>query len=192
MGVPKFFRWISERYPLTSQCINDSSIPQFDNLYLDMNGIIHNCSHKDNDDVMTRISETQIFLNIFGYIDYLFTTIKPSSVFFLAVDGVAPRAKMNQQRSRRFRTAQEAENARKKAMQKGLELPKEPPFDSNCITPGTEFMTRLHDQLIYFINKKISEDKAWANCTVILSGHDVPGEGEHKIMEYFRFIILKI
>jgi 5'-3' exoribonuclease 1 len=185
MGVPKFFRWISERYPLTSQCITDANIPQFDNLYLDMNGIIHNCSHKDSDDVMTRISETQIFLNIFGYIDYLFSTIKPLKVFFLAVDGVAPRAKMNQQRSRRFRTAKEAQDARKKALEKGLELPKEPPFDSNCITPGTEFMTKLHDQLIYFINKKISEDKGWAQCNVILSGHDVPGEGEHKIMEYF-------
>jgi len=186
MGIPKFFRWISERYPLTSQCITDANIPQFDNLYLDMNGIIHNCSHKDSDDVMTRISETQIFLNIFGYIDYLFSKIKPLKVFFLAVDGVAPRAKMNQQRSRRFRTAKEAQEARSKALQKGLELPKDPPFDSNCITPGTEFMTRLHDQLIYFINKKISEDNAWSNCTVILSGHDVPGEGEHKIMEFIR------
>ena len=38
----------------------------------------------------------------------------------------------------------------------------------------------------YYINKKISEDSAWREITVILSGHDVPGEGEHKIMEYIR------
>ena len=142
-----------------------------------MNGIIHNCSHKNVDDVHFRITETDIFLAIFKYIDHVFTKIKPQKLFFLAVDGVAPRAKMNQQRARRFRTAKEAADARRKALAKGEELPKEPPFDSNCITPGTHFMVKLHEQLKYFINKKITEDAAWANVQVILSGHDVPGEG---------------
>lgn len=59
-------------------------------------------------------------------------------VMFLAVDGVAPRAKMNQQRSRRFRSAKEAEVNEKKARDRGEELPSEARFDSNCITPGTE------------------------------------------------------
>ena len=51
---------------------------------------------------------------------------------------------------------------------------------------GTEFMARLSEQLRYFVNKKISEDANWRDVTVVLSGHDVPGEGEHKIMEYIR------
>lgn len=54
----------------------------------------------------------------------------------MAVDGVAPRAKMNQQRSRRFRTAKEAREVREKAERKGEKLPDEKAFDSNCITPG--------------------------------------------------------
>ena len=54
----------------------------------------------------------------------------------MAVDGVAPRAKMNQQRSRRFRTAREAEELRERAERKGEKLPDEKAFDSNCITPG--------------------------------------------------------
>ena len=58
----------------------------------------------------------------------------------MAIDGVAPRAKMNQQRARRFRTAYEAEINLKKAIENGEEIPKEDPFDSNSITPGTEFM----------------------------------------------------
>ena len=47
-------------------------------------------------------------------------------------------------------------------------------------------MARLSEQLKYFVNKKITEDANWRTCEVVLSGHEVPGEGEHKIMEYIR------
>ena len=121
----------------------------------------------------------------------------------MAVDGVAPRAKMNQQRSRRFKTAKEAAEVREKALRNGEKLPDEKAFDSNCITPGkwtrasglhkelsnsagTEFMARLSNQLRYFVNKKITEDSNWRNIEVVLSGHETPGEGEHKVMEYIR------
>jgi 5'-3' exoribonuclease 1 len=186
MGVPKFFRWMSERYPAISQLIAENRIPEFDCLYLDMNGIIHNCTHKDSDSPSFRMTEDKMFIAIFNYVEHLFGKIKPQKLFFMAIDGVAPRAKMNQQRARRFRTALDAEKAREKALKEGLELPKEEPFDSNCITPGTEFMARLTQQLKYFIAKKVSEDVDWQGVEVVLSGHEVPGEGEHKIMEYIR------
>ncbi|KAI0091131.1 exonuclease II [Irpex rosettiformis] len=186
MGIPKFFRYISERYPLTSQLIQENKIPEFDNLYIDFNGIIHNCSHPNDGDAHFRMSEEQIFTSIFAYVDHLFSKIKPKKLFFMAVDGVAPRAKMNQQRSRRFRTAKEAKEVREKAESKGEKLPDEKAFDSNCITPGTVFMAKLSEQLRYFVNKKITEDANWRDVTVVLSGHEVPGEGEHKIMEYIR------
>lgn len=186
MGIPKFFRWMSERYPATSQLIAENRIPEFDCLYLDMNSIIHNCTHKDSDSPSFRMTEDKMFIAIFNYIEHLFGKIKPQRLFFLAIDGVAPRAKMNQQRARRFRTALDAEKALEKALKEGLELPKEEPFDSNCITPGTEFMAKLTQQLKYFIAKKVSEDVDWQGVEVVLSGHEVPGEGEHKIMEYIR------
>lgn len=47
-------------------------------------------------------------------------------------------------------------------------------------------MAKLSEQLKYFINKKITEDANWRDIEVVLSGHDVPGEGEHKIIEYIR------
>jgi 5'-3' exoribonuclease 1 len=103
-----------------------------------MNGIIHNCTHKDGgEDTTFRLSEEEMFVRIFNYIEHLFGKIKPKKLFFMAIDGVAPRAKMNQQRARRFRTALDAEKARDKAIRDGIELPKEEPFDSNCITPGS-------------------------------------------------------
>lgn len=186
MGVPKFFRWLSERYPAISTLIAESRIPEFDSLYLDMNGIIHNCTHSDSDSPTFRMTEDQMFIAIFNYIEHLFGKIKPKKLFYMAVDGVAPRAKMNQQRARRFRTALDAEKAKEKAIEQGMEMPKEDAFDSNCITPGTEFMQKLTQQLKYFINKKISEDTDWQGVEIVLSGHEVPGEGEHKIMEYIR------
>ncbi|XP_074599461.1 5'-3' exoribonuclease pacman [Brevipalpus obovatus] len=186
MGVPKLFRWLSERYPCLSQIVKDNEVPQFDNLYLDMNGIIHNCSHPCDDDVHFRLPEDQIIQDIFSYIECLFNIIKPKKIFFMAVDGVAPRAKMNQQRGRRFRSARDAMERERQATLRGEKLSDVPRFDSNCITPGTDFMVRLQKHLEYFVAYKISTDELWKDIKVILSGHEAPGEGEHKIMDFIR------
>lgn len=55
-------------------------------------------------------------------------------------------------------------------------------FDSNVITPGTEFMIEIDNFLRnqFNINKNILPNK------VIYSSHLVKGEGEHKIMEFYR------
>ena len=77
--------------------------------------------------------------------------------------------------------------ARAEAKRKGEDVPAEgEAFASNCITPGTSFMGRLNEHLRFFIRKKLAEDAAWRRPRIVLSGHDVPGEGEHKIMEYIR------
>lgn len=47
-------------------------------------------------------------------------------------------------------------------------------------------MAELSVHLQFFIRKKISEDSSWKGVNVIFSGHEVPGEGEHKIMSYIR------
>ena len=55
MGVPKFYRWLSERYPLINQDLQDRTlIPEFHCLYLDMNGIIHQNTH-GNDGVSKKV-----------------------------------------------------------------------------------------------------------------------------------------
>ncbi|CAF1231457.1 unnamed protein product [Adineta steineri] len=190
MGVPKFYRWVSERYPNISRVINDNQIPDFDNFYLDMNGIIHACSHVNEDNCETNVTEEEIFRNIFHYIDFLFRMIKPKKVFFMAVDGVAPRAKMNQQRARRFRAGRDRIKKLKTLAEKTGQTLKETishHFDTNAITPGTTFMANLDEQLKYFINVKLTTDPLWSGVDIHLSGHLTPGEGEHKIMEYIRY-----
>lgn len=183
MGVPRFYRWISERYPKINSIISELSLmPEFDNLYLDMNGIIHACSHGSvgDDEVCPMPDEKEMMEAIFGYVDRIVMEIvKPLKVLFIAVDGVAPRAKLNQQRSRRFGSSREAREARAGGERSSNE------FDSNCITPGTEFMTRIGDQLREFVRLRMKEG-AWGPIKVVFSGADFPGEGEHKIMQYIR------
>jgi len=195
MGVPKFYRWISERYPKINQVITDEALlPEFDHLYLDMNGIIHGCTHPNDLDVSDVLSERDMVLGIMHYLDRIITQIvKPKVSVYMAIDGVAPRAKLNQQRSRRFRSAKdlaEATKSKRIVPTDGSDVDAVDPysgaFDSNCITPGTEFLLRISECIQYFIRKKIKEDPLWRNLSVIFSGPEVPGEGEHKIMQHIR------
>lgn len=187
MGIPKFFRWMSTKYPGLHVSATQGQLPDVDNFYLDMNGIIHNCTHPCDGDVHFRLSEADMFDDIFNYVETLFRIIKPRDVLFLAVDGVAPRAKMNQQRGRRFRSAKEASDREEAAVRRGDILPSEQRFDSNCITPGTEFMIKLSKALRQFIERKLTTDREWQRVKVVLSGHETPGEGEHKIMDFIRY-----
>jgi 5'-3' exoribonuclease 1 len=116
--------------------------------------------------------------------------VKPRVSLYMAIDGVAPRAKLNQQRSRRFRSAKDMQDATKD-LKKDQQSSDDGStnggvFDSNCITPGTEFMAKVSETIKYFIRKKVKEDPLWRNLTIIFSGQEIPGEGEHKIMDHIR------
>lgn len=108
---------------------------------------------------------------------------------------------MNQQRSRRFRSAQEAKEKQKDKeelikllkQQNGGHLSAESTeavtkkaFDNNSITPGTPFMDILASSLRYWCQYKLNTDPGWAKLKVIISDATVPGEGEHKIMNFVR------
>lgn len=219
MGVPAMFRWLSQKYPkIISSVIEDmpkkigeETVPvdrtqpnpngeEFDNLYLDMNGIVHPCSHPE--DKPAPKTESDMMLAIFEYTDRVVGMVRPRKLLYLAVDGVAPRAKMNQQRSRRFRSAKEAKekddekaeflkmlNAQKASRGEditSLDQVVEKTWDSNAITPGTPFMFLLAESLQYWCAYKFTTDPSWANMKVIISDASVPGEGEHKIMNFIR------
>ncbi|KAI9898168.1 hypothetical protein N3K66_006528 [Trichothecium roseum] len=218
MGIPAAFRWLSSRYPkIISPVIEDQPITmddgtvipvdatrpnpngEMDNLYLDMNGIVHPCSHPE--DRPAPKDEEEMMLEVFRYTERVVNMVRPRKILMIAVDGVAPRAKMNQQRSRRFRSAQEAkeketdkqELIKLLKQQNGGTLPHEDDesiakkaFDSNSITPGTPFMDILALSLRYWCQYKLNTDPAWAKLKVIISDATVPGEGEHKIMNFVR------
>ncbi|RYG67184.1 hypothetical protein EON64_08025 [archaeon] len=97
-GIPKLFRWLTDLYPLIVDSVGEMLLKRgTDYFYLDMNGIIHSCTHANHDSLITT-SEQAMFDRIFAYTDRLYKLVRPRKQMFLAVDGVAPRAKMNQQR----------------------------------------------------------------------------------------------
>ncbi|KAI4194810.1 MAG: hypothetical protein LQ350_007553 [Teloschistes chrysophthalmus] len=215
---PALFRWLSKKYPkIISPVIEEQpgnvdgqEVPvdttqanpngeEFDNLYLDMNGIVHPCSHPE--DRPPPANEEEMMMAIFEYTDRVVNMVRPRKLLMIAVDGVAPRAKMNQQRSRRFRSAQEAKekDEDKEELLKMLKsqnggivaedtaaMMQKKTWDSNSITPGTPFMDILAASLRYWCAYKVNTDPAWEKTKVIISDATVPGEGEHKIMEFIR------
>ena len=160
-----------------------------------MNGIVHPCSHPENKPAPA--TEDEMMKEVFLYTERVVNMVRPRKLLMMAIDGVAPRAKMNQQRSRRFRSAKEAKE-KEDDRQKGIreleslghqvsdETKNKKAWDSNAITPGTPFMDLLAISLRYWVAKKMNEDKGWQNLQVIISDSSVPGEGEHKIMDFIR------
>ncbi|CDJ53466.1 5'-3' exonuclease, putative [Eimeria brunetti] len=160
---------------------------------------------------MLHANEDLMWQSVFAALDLVISTISPRKLLYLAADGVAPRAKMNQQRARRYRAAKSAREAAEaqarqlhamanvievtahRAGAQGTSGPNQAGggaevkgFDSNCISPGTEFMASFFRHLRFYCEKKFKEDARWRGLKVLLSGPDVPGEGEHKIMAYLR------
>ena len=84
-GVPKFFRWLTERYPLTKESISGTCSVDIDNLYLDMNGIIHNCTHAN--EARVNATEQEMIRKCFLYIERLVRIAKPRKTLFMAIDG---------------------------------------------------------------------------------------------------------
>ena len=97
----------------------------------------------------------------------------------ISADGVAPRAKMNQQRTRRFRKTKMNQSDIDSMSRMGLDYKEM--FNSDKISAGTEFMQKLSLAFKDFIEEKIKTDSQWMDLKVIFTGSEVPGEGEHKV-----------
>lgn len=195
MGIKHFFMWYKNNMKSTMHSfakhttLKDKNI-SIDNLLLDLNGNIHNSAQKIfkygnhappkrflsnkqlvvvNNNQQTR---NRLYQDVCHDIENLLKVVDPKKRLLLCIDGPAPLGKQNQQRQRRFRAASES---------KGGEV-----FDSNCITPGTTFMDELSIYIDSYIVKRKQESEKWQQIEVIFSDEKVPGEGEHKAVEFVR------
>ena len=180
MGIAKFYGWLrNKNYRGALQRF----VPQYVSSFsFDLNGLIHNVAQivyaygegenperkKLIEKMDPRTLEAE-FHHTFGTkLAEIIAAVAPQDTLILAVDGVAPQAKIAQQRQRRFRSAMDST---------GKSV-----FSSNSITPGTEFMKRLDS----YIQRWIIAAKNTLPTKIIYSSHMVPNEGEHKIFSVFR------
>jgi len=174
MGIPSYFSYIVKNHRNILKKYNNSF--KINNIYLDCNSIIYDCVHsieyKNNNVEFERKLLKEVCNKINSYIE----TIKPDKKVLIAFDGVAPVAKLEQQRNRRYKSwfqkeiIEEIYNDRKKS------------WDTTAITPGTNFMSNL----VSNVEKYFEETSKFNVDEIIIYASDVPGEGEHKIFDYIR------
>jgi 5'-3' exonuclease len=171
MGIPYYFYVITKSY----DGILLKSLPahlKCGHLMLDFNGLIHPSAQKYIKEIQSAETkqpkdiEKGIMTAIWKDTEVLIKMVNPELTVQIYIDGVAPIAKMSQQRKRRFMSV-----LRKKMLNE-TSL-----WDTNAISPGTTFMTRLHASIRAHI--RYSKEK----FTYYFSSSDEVGEGEHKLFE---------
>lgn len=211
MGIYDFyFRWLKPQ--LSSSKVLKKQLPAVSSFSIDGNGIIHTNAQlvfaygeafvnkhgtekgsflkeqrkKFIKNLSIQQLEEQLFTSIGQHIQTLVTAVNPLEYFFFAIDGAAPQAKMTQQRSRRFKNVSKgpADETTLDSLGQNVIKPEDDVilFDPNCISPGTDFMVRLDEYLRNFLERNINN----LAKVILYSSHLSPGEGEHKIMDYFR------
>ena len=199
MGVPGLFSYL-RKYNKNgdAQSTIKSKLPnpsEAVHLYLDFNGaiyqvikpeitteetlIIHICAYLDN---LVSIYDTQVYDPVSDSFGVVECSVKK---LFIAIDGVPPRAKMEQQRQRRFHSVCRRDKTAKIDAKYGTEYDKSSQnmhLDTNMITPGTVFMEKLRKALAAHID----QTEKYRCMEVVFSDWACPGEGEHKIFAHMR------
>ena len=170
MGIPSYFSHIVKNYPSIIQKYF-KNILLVDNLYLDCNSIIYDTYAKY--DFGTNVfSESSIISSVIAKIEEYISTIEPKKNVIIAFDGVAPVAKLEQQRIRRYKSWYDNQTRRTIFDKKEPDV-----WNTTSITPGTIFMQHLNTRMRNHFSSR---------SEVIVSGSDIYGEGEHKIFDFIR------
>jgi 5'-3' exonuclease len=176
MGIPSYFSYIIKNHPNIIKKLESTKL-NINNLYLDCNSIIYDAVHSID---FTKLDDNDINIiikKVCSKIDEYIYLLKPDNNIYIAFDGVAPFAKLDQQRSRRYKSLYQ--NNISKSIFKDL---KPDPWNTAAITPGTLFMKKLNEK----IKEKYNNPKKYNLKNIILSTSDKVGEGEHKLFEYIR------
>lgn len=184
MGVPGFFGWLLRQYKDKKMMI--PIVENITHFYVDANCLLHPQCFKILEhcpDTFTKKKlENMMMKRICNYVSYIFEHVNPTEEFYFSIDGVAPDAKMSQQRKRRIRANDDKEI--KNNIKKKYNIPiSNHDWSNTSITPGTVFMEQLHEHLLSYF-KKLKEKHN--DIKITYSSYHTEGEGEHKIMQNIR------
>ena len=173
MGIPSYFRVLLEE---NNDIINIEKNPVVDYLFLYFNSIIYNV-YNENPFINNEI----LIDNIIDKIKTICDITRPKKMLYIAVDGTAPRSKIVQQRSRRYKSLQIDEykdELRAKFNIKSLKSNFNP---SNNACPGTKFMLDLDKKIL-----QKSKTNFFNVPKIVYDNFLKPGEGEHKILPHIK------
>lgn len=192
MGIKHFYMWFRTRFSNHIRIVDSDNSVNVDNLMIDMNGLFHTSAQKiyqygdykiKRSFLRTSVKKPKIgnmyrirlYKDVCTLIEKYIRISNPRKRLVMCIDGVAPRSKQNQQRKRRFKTLVDRT------------ITEIQEFDSNSITPGTQFMDHLSKYIDWYIRKQISEgNPIWKDLEIVFSTEKTAGEGEHKLMSYIR------
>ena len=178
MGIPSYFSYIVKNHPsIIKKYIKD--VLKVDNLYLDCNSIIYDAYSKMEFDKLTESVAISIIRRVILKIEEYISIVQPSKTVIIAFDGVAPVAKLEQQRSRRYKSVYQNQISRMI-----FKKDKDDPWNTTAITPGTKFMDELNIMVTEHFNPEMTKNFNLHN--IIVSGSNNIGEGEHKLFDYIR------
>lgn len=186
MGIPTFFRKIINQYPNTHYWNHNENISH---LFIDFNCLIYQAYRLLPDKTTTKTIEKELTKEVIKYLEKVCNEIaKPKKLLYLAFDGTVPRAKMMEQRKRRYKGLKVEEfddyldkkygngkNNINKNITSSIWNP------SIHIVPGSRFMNNLSSEI-----EKAARKGKFITNEIILSDSSVPGEGEHKFISYIR------
>jgi 5'-3' exonuclease len=176
MGIPSYFSYIVRNHiEIVKKYVRDSMAVK--NLYLDCNSIIYDSVRKINFDEISGKEHSAIINAVVTQIDEYISLIAPSKTIFIAFDGVAPVAKLEQQRNRRYKSWYQNEIRKSLFKTKTAD-----PWNTTAITPGTPFMMELNDS----VKKYYHNNSKYPGLNIIVSTSSDAGEGEHKLFQYIR------
>ena len=176
MGIPTMFSYIVKNHASIIRKLENSGI-QANNLYLDCNSIIYDAVRSIDFISITESDVDVIIRSVCTKIDEYIALLKPNKNVFIAFDGVAPVAKLEQQRSRRYKSLYQTTISRSIFKSVGPD-----PWNTTAITPGTIFMNRLNT----YVYAKYNDPSKYGLENLLVSGSNEHGEGEHKLFEYIR------
>ena len=192
MGVPRFFIELLKKYRNTHFWDSNFRSQYF---FMDYNAFIHKTRHsfmkekKYEDLVKLSVSKREQLLANYivdKTLEFVNNVTKPEKLLYIAFDGSVPKSKVVESRARRYKTVKEEKYFEElKEIFKIEEKDVSSLISNVSISPGTTLMEKISKGLWNVIDKK---KFMGGEIIVILDDTNVPGEGEHKILNFIRSI----